>query len=68
MGLSDLSLEWLVALTTIISGFEYDVVDLTLDWLSEVLDFRELPTCNTNFTISSEVNQVNLFFIVLYYK
>ncbi|VDN60691.1 unnamed protein product [Dracunculus medinensis] len=59
MGLSDLSLEWLVALTTIISGFEYDVVDLILDWLSEVLDFRELPTCNTNFTISSEVNQQN---------
>lgn len=71
MGLSDLSLEWLVALTKNgedISGYEYDIVDLILDWLSEVLDFRELPTCNTNFTISSEVNQVNLFFIVLYYK
>lgn len=45
MGLSDLSLEWLVALTKNgedISGYEYDIVDLILDWLSEVLDIRKL--------------------------
>ncbi|KAM3719628.1 Tuberin [Dirofilaria immitis] len=43
MGLSDLSLEWFVALSMNgdkVTGFEYDFMSLQLSWLREVLDLN----------------------------
>lgn len=43
MGLNDLSLKWLIALTVNgekVAGFEYEIVMLMVEWLNEVLDVQ----------------------------
>ncbi|KAK6103072.1 hypothetical protein QQG55_11065 [Brugia pahangi] len=45
MGLSDLSLEWFIALSVNgdkVAGFEYDFMSLQLNWLREVLDLNKV--------------------------
>uniref|UniRef100_A0A8R1TKT6 Rap-GAP domain-containing protein n=1 Tax=Onchocerca volvulus TaxID=6282 RepID=A0A8R1TKT6_ONCVO len=45
MGLSDLSLEWFIALSMNgdkVTGFEYDFMNLQLSWLREVLDLHTM--------------------------